>query len=189
MKHNNRNIRKEQRFKKEVIRRMTKAGFECDMQDNHFIITKDGKPFEVQFLDAEGWRKRRVHFHLNFALEGMDKVQPQGLMWLTSECNNHSDYTTTHLWSDHFSCRVETTVRSAKEFIHEFDFAYEQIGITFNNLAANFSNIQEQFKLQPERRRIGFLADRYQDEENLDACKLVAQTNNTFANENKTNRL
>ena len=182
-------MRKEQGFKKEVIRRMTKAGFECDMQGNHFVITKDGKPFEVRFHGAEGWRKYRVHFHLSFALEGMEKVQPQGLIWLTSECNNHSDYTTTHLWSDHFSCRVETTVRSLKEFVREFDFAYKQIDITFNNLAANFSNIQEQFRLQPERRRIGFLADRYQDEENIEACKLVAQTNNTFANENKTKRV
>lgn len=168
---------------------MTKAGFECDFHNNHFVITRDGKPFEVQFMNAEGWRRHRVQFHLSFALEDMDKVQQQGLMWLTSECNNHSDYATTHLWSDHFSCCVVSSIRSAKDFLREFDFAYEQIGITFNNLVANYSNIQEQFKLQPERRRIGFLADRYQDEDNLETCKLVAQTNNTFANENKTERL
>lgn len=178
-------MKRQQRFIKMVSRRMTKAGFECQVMDGHFIVSKDGKPFEVKIWDAPGWGKRRVHFNLNFAFEDMNKVQTQGLMWLTSECNNHSDYATTRLWSDHFSCCVETTVRSAKEFVREFGFAYKQIGITYNNLVANYANIKEQFKEQPERRPIGFLADRYMaEEEKNDVCKLVAQTYSTFAAEN-----
>lgn len=186
MNKNDRSMKRQQRFIKMVSRRMTKAGFECQMMDGHFIVSKDGKPFEVKIWDAPGWGKRRVHFNLNFAFEDMNKVQTQGLMWLTSECNNHSDYATTRLWSDHFSCCVETTVRSAKEFVREFGFAYKQIGITYNNMVANYPNIKEQFKEQPERRPIGFLADRYiAGEEKNDACKLVAQTYSTFAVENK----
>ncbi len=189
MNKNDRNKKRQQRFIKVLSRKMAKAGFECQMSDNHFVVSKEGKPFEIRIGKALNWGRRRVHFSLDFALQDMDKVQQQGLMWLTSECNNHSDYTTTHLWNDHFSCCVVSSIRSAKEFLHEFDFAYEQIGITFNNLVANYPNIKEQFQLQPERRRIGFLADRYQDEDNLEMCKLVARTNITFANENKTERL
>ena len=183
MNKNNRNMKRQQRFIKVLSRKMAKAGFECQMSDNHFVVSKEGKPFEIRIGKALNWGRRRVHFSLEFALQDMDKVQQQGLMWLTSECNNHSDYTTTHLWNDHFSCCVVSSIRSAKDFLREFDFAYEQIGITFNNLVANYPNIQEQFQLQPERRRIGFLADRYQDEDNLETCKLVARTNITFANE------
>jgi hypothetical protein len=76
---------------------------------------------------------------------------------------------------------VETTVRSSKEFVREFAFASKQIGFTYQNLAANYGKIKEQFR-EPPVRPIGFLADRYMaEEEKNEECKLVAQTYATFA--------
>lgn len=158
-------MKREQRFINAVSRRMSKAGFECQVTEDHFVVMKNGKPFEVKIWDAPGWGKRRVHFNMSFAFDDMDKVQTQGLMWLTLECNNHSDYTTTRFWNDHFSCCVETTLRSAKEFVREFEFAYSQIGDTFKSLTANYHNIKQQFAVEPKRCPIGFLADRYMEEE------------------------
>ena len=176
MNKNNRNMKRQQRFIKVVSRRMAKAGFVCKMVDNHFIVIMDGKPFEVEMWDTPGWGRRRVHFNLSFAFDEMDKVMLEGLVWLTSECNNHSDYTVTRYMRDHFTCCVETTVRSSKEFVREFAFASKQIGFTYQNLAANYGKIKEQFREQPVR-PIGFLADRYTAEgKNNDVCKLVAQT-------------
>ena len=176
------NMKREQRFIKMVSRRMVKAGFECKMVDNHFIVIKDDKPFEVVMWDIPGWGKRRVHFNLSFAFEDMGNVKPEALMWLTSECNNHSDYATTRLLRDRFSCCVETSVRTAKEFVREFGFAYWQIGNAYKDLAANYNKIKNEFRVQPGRRPIGFLADRYMDEEtNNEACKMIAQTYSTFA--------
>ena len=181
---NNKTMKREQRFIKVVTRRMTKAGFECKMMDNHFIVIKDGKPFEVEMWNTPGWMKRRVHFNLNFAFDDMDQVMPEGLMWLTSECNNHSDYTTTRLLRDHFSCCVETTVRSAREFVQEFGFAFKQIENTYKGMVMNYSKIKNEFREQPAPRPIGFLADRYMEEaKNLNECKLIAQTYSTFAGE------
>ena len=188
MNKNNMNMKRQQRFIKVVSRRMAKAGFECKMVDNHFIVMMDGKPFEVEMWDTPGWGRRRVHFNLSFAFDEMDKVMLEGLVWLTSECNNHSDYTVTRYMRDHFTCCVETTVRSSKEFVREFAFASKQIGFTYQNLAANYGKIKEQFREQPVR-PIGFLADRYMaKEENNEVCKLVAQTYTTFAGENKRNK-
>ena len=157
-------MRRKQRFIKVVSRRLTQAGFECKITDNLFVVIKDGKPYEVQIWDVPGWGKRRVHFTLNIA--------------------NHSDYTMTRLLQDHFSCCVETTVRSTKEFVREFGFAFKQIEITYKGLVANYSKIKEEFKEQPAPRPIGFLADRYMEEvKELNECKLVAQTYTTFAAE------
>lgn len=181
------NMKKEQRFIKMVSRRMTKAGFECKMVDGHFIVIKDGQPFEVEMWNTPGWGRRRVHFNLSFAFEDMDKVMPEALMWLASESNNNSDYTTTRLLRDHFSCCVETSVRNAKEFVREFGFAYWQIGNAYKDLVSNYARIKNTFREQPVR-PIGFLADRYLAElEKENECKLVAQTYTTFAGENKKN--
>ena len=179
-------MKRKQRFIKVISRRMTKAGFECKMLDNHFIVIKDGRPFEVEIWDIPGWGRRRVHFNLSFAFNDMDKVMPEGLMWLASESNNHSAYTTTRLLRDHFSCCVETSMCSAKEFMREFVFAYKQIGITYKDLTTNYNRIKEEFREPPVPRPIGFLADRYMDEvAKMYECELVAQTYITFADENK----
>jgi hypothetical protein len=186
MNKNNMNMKREQRFIKMVSRRMTKAGFECKMMEGHFIVIKDGKPFEVEMWNTPGWGRRRVHFNLSFAFEDMGEVMPEALMWLASESNNHSDYATMRLLRDHFSCCVETSVRTAKEFVREFDFAYWQIGNAYKDLAANYGKIKEKFREEPVRRPIGFLADRYMaEEEKNEACKLVARTYATFAGDNK----
>jgi hypothetical protein len=188
MNKNDMNMKRQQHFIKVVSRRMAKAGFECKMVDNHFIVIMDGKPFEVEMWDTPGWGRRRVHFNLSFAFDEMDKVLLEGLVWLTSECNNHSDYTVTRYMRDHFTCCVETTVRSSKEFVREFAFATKQIGFTYQNLAANYGKIKEKFREQPVR-PIGFLANRYMaEEEKNEECKLVAQSYTTFAGEiNNTN--
>ena len=180
------NVKREQRFFRVVSRRMAKAGFECKMADNHFIVIKDGQPFEVEMWDTPGWGRRRVHFNLSFAFDDMDKVMPEGLMWLASESNNHSDYTTTRLLRNRFTCCVETSVRSAKEFVREFVFAYKQIGITYMDLTINYNRIKEEFREPTVPRPIGFLVDRYMDEvAKMYECELAAQTYTTFANENK----
>lgn len=180
------NKKREQRFIKVVSHRMTKAGFECKMVDNHFIVIKDGRPFEVEMWDIPGWGRRRVHFNLSFAFNDMDKVMPEGLMWLASESNNHSAYTTTRLLQNHFTCCVETSVRSTKEFMREFGFAYRQIGIAYMDLTTNYNKIKVEFREQSAPRPIGFLADRYIDEvAKMYECELVAQTYTTFADENK----
>jgi hypothetical protein len=160
---------------------MAKAGFECEVTDDGICVTKDGKPFEVKMWDVPGWGNRRVHFNLNFTFEDMDKVKPKGLMLLTSECNNHNEYSTTRFWGDHFSCCVETMVRSAKEFVREFGFAYKQIGNTYKGLAANYTYIKEMYMMQPECRPIGFLADRYlAEKEKAYASKRVARKDYVF---------
>ena len=69
-------------------------------------------------------------------------------------------------------------VRSAKEFVREFEFAYRQIGIAYNGLADNYSSVKVRFVVQPKQRPIGFLADQYMAEkEKSETCKLIAQKN------------
>ena len=116
----------------------------------------------------------------------MEKVEQEGLVWLMSESNNRSNYTTTHLWEDCFSCRVETIVCSAKDFVREFGFAYKQIGAAFKQMATIYPTVFDHFQKRSEHRPIGFLAARYMDEqEKDDRCKLVAQAFSSFAAENK----
>jgi len=182
-----RNMKREQRFIKVVSRKMAKAGFECQMIDEHFVISQEGKPFVVDMWETSGWGKRRVHFNLSFAFDGMENVMPEGLIWLVSESNNISRFTTTRLLRDHFTCCVETTVHTAKEFAREFAFATKQIGVAYKNLAANYAKIKKEEFREPEvRRPIGFLAERYMAEvEKLEECKLVALSYHNFAAENK----
>ncbi len=178
---------KEQRFIDEVISRMNKLGYKCRFDDNHLVIGNNDCQYDVQIWAASDSGKRRVQFFRLFGLKDMDLVQPEGLIMLTSECNNHNDLTTTLFLEDHFACRAESTVSSAKEFAAEFTFASKQIDETINEFKFNYKAIKDDFPLQPARRPIGFLADRYSIDENNNVQKLVAQAYNNFNNENKQN--
>lgn len=174
--------RNEQRFINEVTRRMNKAGFKCILKDDVFAIEKDELLLQVEMCDIPGWGRRRVRFMLNFAFEEMDKVKQAGLLSLTSECNNHSEYTTTQFFKDHFTCRIETFVSSAKDFIREFEFASKELGETYESLANNYPRFREVYMEQPVRRPIGYLAHLHDDnyDEKSNACNKVAQSSCNF---------
>lgn len=174
--------RNEQRFIKEVTRKMNKAGFKCILKDDVFAIEKDELLLQVEMCDIPGWGRRRVRFMLNFAFEEMDKVKQAGLLSLTSECNNHNEYTTTQFFQDHFTCRIETFVSSAKDFVREFEFASKELGETYESLANNYPRFREVYKEQPVRRPIGYLASINNDDftEKSNACNKVAQSSCNF---------
>lgn len=78
-KHKPENMRRnEQRFIKEVTRKMEKAGFKCIVKDDVFAIVKGDMPLQVSMCDIPGCGRRRVRFQLNFVLQEMDKVKKYG---------------------------------------------------------------------------------------------------------------
>ena len=174
--------RNEQRFIKEVTRKMEKAGFKCIVKDDVFAIVKGDMPLQVSMCDIPGWGRRRVRFVLNFALEGMDKVKKSGLLSLASESNNHSEFTTTQFFNDHFTCRIETFVSSVKDFVREFEFASKELEETYDALANNYPRFREVYMEQPVRRPIGYLAHLHDDnyDEKSNACNKVAQSSCNF---------
>lgn len=178
---------KEQKFIDEVISKMNKMGYKCRFDDNHLVIGNNDCQYDVQIWAASDSGKRRVQFFRLFGLKDMDSVQPEGLIMLTSECNNHNDLTTTLFLEDHFACRADTLISSAKEFAEEFAFARKQIDETIHEFNINYKAIKEDFPIKPTRRPIGFLADRYYDDENSNVQELVAQAYNNFNNESKNN--
>lgn len=172
---------KEQRFIDEVISRMNKLGYKCRFDDNHLVIGNNDCQYDVQIWAASDSGKRRVQFFRLFGLKDMDLVQPEGLIMLTSECNNHNDLTTTLFLEDHFACRADAFISSTKDFAEEFAFARKQIDETIHEFNINYKAIKEDFPIKQARRPIGFLAERYCAEENSDVCKLVAQSKCNFA--------
>lgn len=179
--------RNEQRFIKEVTRKMEKAGFKCIVKDDVFAIVKGDMPLQVSMCDIPGWSRRRVRFQLNFVLQEMDKVKESGLLSLTSECNNHSVFTTTQFFHDHFTCRIETFVSSAKDFVREFEFASKELAETYDALMSNYPRFKEAYLEQPVRRPIGYMAHLNNDEfiEKDKVCNKVAYIDYNFACEKK----
>ena len=181
-KPNNMSMKRDQRFMSAICAKMNKAGYNAKVEDGLLVISDDEKEFVVEMWNIGRLGKRRVHFNLPFAMDGMDTMDALGLAALASECNNHADFTTVQFLSDHFLCRLESIVRTPKEFVREFGFAYKMIGQAYMTLAKNYPTFHEHFKKEEPRRPIGFLADRYMSqEENPEACKSVAQKVCTFA--------
>ena len=174
-------------FIKNVCDRMAKSGHECVLQEENLLVikTERGAVF-AQMWDTPDKGRRRIHFFQELVVQGVENLSAEGAAVLVSLCNNNTDYTTMQFEDGHFACVIATFVGSDKDFVREFNFAFKQLGDTFKAFAANLPAIMKMYKSSSNRRPIGFLADRYLvQEEKQDECKLVAQKELTFANENK----
>ena len=165
MGKNSMSMKRGKRFMNAICAKMNKAGYSAKVEDGLLVIGDGEKDFIVEMWDIGRMGKRRVHFNLQFAMDGMDTMDALGLAALASECNNHADFTTIQFLSDHFLCRLESVVRTPKEFVREFGFAYKMIGQSYMTLAKNYPMFHEHFKKEEARRPIGFLADRYMPQE------------------------
>ena len=159
-------------FIRRIVKSFTKEGCKCSFDNNKLIVSIEEKCFEVEISDAIGWLKRKVDVSLSFAFENMDKVQPEGLLWLASESNNDSKCITTRVWKDHFSCRYKTIVIGPKDFLKEFYYAIQEFGKTYVNLFQKYDVIKtNSMNVTPQRRPIGYLASKYMiNEINTESC-------------------
>ena len=164
-------------FIKSVCANMNKNGHKCVLKaENVFVISTERGCVFAQMWDMPEKGRKRIHFIQELMIQGMENLSNEGAAILVSKCNNNMDYTTMQFEDGHFACVVATFVCSDTDFVREFNFAYKQIGDTFNMVAANYPAIMKQYMVKTERRPIGFMAERYMAEkEKNEACKLVAQ--------------
>ena len=137
-----------------TIALLTKAGIACKRKEDG-IVVKQGDVV----MKAKLWKgthgMKRVHFMFDFAPNIIDSVSPEGWALLAAECNANYDHTMVKFYGDHFSCMVETSVKSAKDFLEEYRFAFEKINETMQGMQENADKVTNPFRVK--KKQIGFV--------------------------------
>ena len=147
-------LRQRPDFSEQAIALLKKAGLSCKKKEDGIVVKQDGFVMTARLWDNGTHGMKRVHFMLDFAPNVIDEVRPEGWALLAAECNANFDHTMVKFYGDHFSCMVETSVRSAKDFLNEYRFAFDRINETVLGMEANTQRVVNQF---PARKRAGFV--------------------------------
>ena len=151
-------------FQAEKVRafcaQLEKAGLSCKRKDDGIVVKQGDFIMKAKLWDNGSHGLKRVHFMFNFAPNVINDVLPEGWALLAAECNANFDHTMVKFYGDHFSCMVETSVKSAKDFLEEYRFAFDKINETMQGMQANADRVASQFPVK--KKQIGFVIPEHQ---------------------------
>ena len=137
-----------------VIAQLKKVGLTCGKNDEGIVVKQGDFILKARLWNSGAHGLKRVHFILDFAPNIINDVMPEGWAVLATECNAHFDHTTVKFYGDHFCCMVETSVKSAKDFLDEYRFAFARINETLQGIKNNVPRVANQFPMK--KKQIGF---------------------------------
>ena len=143
-----------------AIMQLKKAGLSCKKVDDGFLVKQGDFIMKAKLWGNNRHGLKRVHFMLDFVPNVINDVLPEGWAVLVSECNANFDHTTVKFFGDHFSCMVETSVKSAKDFLSEYRFAFDRIKETIQGMEANTPIVVKKFPIK--KKQIGFVLSKTQ---------------------------
>ena len=142
-------------FSDQAMALLTKAGLSCKRKDDGIMVKQGDFILNAKLWDNGSHGMKRVHFMFDFAPNIIDSVLPEGWALLAAECNANYDHTMVKFYGDHFSCMVETSVKSAKDFLEEYRFAFDKINETMQGMQANADRVASQFPVK--KNQVGFV--------------------------------
>ena len=138
-----------------AMAQLKKAGFACKRKEDGIVVKQGDLVMKAKLWNNGSHGLKRVHFMFDFAPNVINDVQPEGWAVLAAECNANYDHTMMKFYGDHFCCMVETSVKSAKDFLDEYRFAYDKIVETMQGMEANTPRMIDQFPVK--KKRVGFV--------------------------------
>ena len=147
-------VKRKREFSDIVMTQLRKVGLACGKNDDGIVVKQGDFILKARLWNSGTHGLKRVHFILDFAPNIIKDVKPEGWAVLASECNAHFDHTTVKFYGDHFCCMVETSVKSAKDFLDEYRFAFEKINETLQGIKDNVPRVANQFPIK--KKQIGF---------------------------------
>lgn len=147
--------RKRMDFMGSVQEHLQHAGYKCKMQDDDILVKRGELVLRAKVWNRPEKGSKRIHFTFDFAPAKLDCMSQEGWALLTAMSNANSTYTTVKFYGDHMSCQVETTVKTAKDFVRESEFAFEKICESLQALEQNTPKLVKQFGKSAER-HVGF---------------------------------
>lgn len=138
-----------------AIAQLEKAGLSCKRKDDGIVVKQGDFVMKAKLWNNGSHGLKRVHFMFDFAPNVINDVLPEGWAVLAAECNANYDHTMMKFYGDHFCCMVETSVKSAKDFLDEYRFAYDKIVETMQGMEANTPRMVDQFPVK--KKRVGFV--------------------------------
>lgn len=115
-------------LERSICKRLDKQGFSHVKREGSLYITKNEQHFRVHLANSFNRRIKHLYFMYEFWDENFEKVAKEGWTRAANSINLHNTTTIFVALEDHFCCCYQTAIGNAKDFMDEFDRAYQAVG-------------------------------------------------------------
>lgn len=111
-----------------ICKRLKKAGFQFEKKEGNLFVVKNENRFQVQLADTYNRRIKHLYVYFKFTDENSNKINVDGWSRASNIINVRNTETIFVTLEDHFCCCYQTAIGNSKDFMKEFNFAYDVIG-------------------------------------------------------------
>ena len=141
-----------------ICKKLDEQGFRHEKKDGTLYVVKNDQTFHVHFWDTSNKWIIRLYFVYDFGDEYKSLVSNEG--WAVGanyiNININNPHSTFISYKDSFCCRFETAIANSKDFMREFDTAYQIVGQTMEDFNKLHSRLERDYPNDSTESKIGF---------------------------------
>ncbi len=111
-----------------ICNELTDQGYEYTKHDGTLYVKKSDTSFHIHLWDTSNKRIKRLYIVYDFEDERRKEITKEGWAMATNRINTDNPHVTFITYNKLYRCRYETAICNAKDFLPEFETAYQIIG-------------------------------------------------------------
>ncbi len=115
-------------LERKICKQLDKSGFRYEKKEGDLYVIKNDSHFQVQLADSYNRGIKHLYVMYKFRDDNSDKVSMDGWSRASNVINTRNTNTIFVTLEDHFCCCYQTAIGNSKDFMKEFDQAYDAIG-------------------------------------------------------------
>lgn len=144
-------------LEEDICKRLKKSGFQYEKKEGDLFVVKNESRFQVQLADTYNRRIKHLYVYYKFKDDNANKVNMDGWGRASNAINVRNTETIFVTLEDHFCCCYQTAIGNSKDFMKEFNFAYERIGEAMDDYNKLFPFLERDYPNHIENQTsIGF---------------------------------
>ena len=114
-------------LEEDICKRLKKSGFQYEKKEGDLFVVKNENRFQVQLADTYNRRIKHLYVYYKFTDDNSNKINVDGWSRASNIINVRNTETIFVMLEDHFCCCYQTAIGNSKDFMKEFNFAYDVI--------------------------------------------------------------
>lgn len=144
-------------LERKICQQLEQQGYRHEKKDGTLYVEKNDNTFRIHMWNTANYKIKRLYFVYDFCDENQGKVNKDGWNRAANSININNPHATFLAFEDHFCCRYETSISNARDFLKEFEVAYDVIGGAVSDYNKIYPYLERDYpNTLPDGKSIGF---------------------------------
>ena len=144
-------------YERKICKQLDKQGYQYEKKEGVLYVTRSNSHFEVQFGESFNRRIKHLFIYYKFKDDTFESVNLDGWSRAANAININNTDTIFVALEDHLCCCYQTSIGNSKDFMNEFDYAYQAIGEAIEDYGKLIPYLQRDYPNTAENQSsIGF---------------------------------